>query len=340
MARVGIKTYKNSALATVVSVIGSLFELGGITTMVNGGLDYLLVGFLLALWGAAHFVAAERLSDYAQYRTWKRQIEQKVDAEQIMQDEALAISIYSTNPCKRVLKYIQNLNPTAAEQIQQQIAAEGKQKKPKKGLIRAAAIGGALVVLLGIFTLVQSSKTPKFSVGSISGNHYSNRFLGIQCTLGNDWEVLSRKELAEENQITGNVTDEDYQKRMAAADQFYDLVASQKNSLNSLNLSIQKLSGAAGRISERQLVEQGVSESRQALEKIGAADITSNVSQITFAGKEHACIRLKATLSGVPIYTTQICIKVNDRVAILTVGTVLSDHTDEILSLFQSFQSE
>lgn len=344
MARVRIRVYKNSALATVVSIIGCFFELGGITVMANGGAGNLLGGFLLALWGVAHFAVAERLSDYAQYRIWKRQIEQKVDVERIAHDNELAIQVYQTNPCKRVLKYIQNLNPTAAEQIQQQIAAEGKQKKPKKGLILAAAIGGALVLLLGIFTLVQSFNTPKFSEGIREGNHYASSFLEIQCTLDDDWRILSDQELAEKNKTTGDTTGnllgEDYQKRLEKAGFFYDLLAQQKSGLSSLSLSIEKLSGTGRYATEMQHAQLAVDDTKKTLEKMDVSEITTDVSEITFAGKTHACIRMKGTVSGWPVYATQVLLKQGERMAIITVESIATDDTDEILSLFQPFQSK
>lgn len=341
MARVGIKIYKNSALATVVSIIGCCFELGGITVMANGGPGYLLNGFLLILWGVAHLAVAERLSDYAQYRTWKRQLEQKIDVESIAQNKELAIQVYQSNPCKRVLKFIQNLNPEAAEQIKQQFP---EVKKPKKGLIRAAAIGGVLILLVGIFALVQSSKTPKFSVGIREGNHYASSFLEIQCTLDDDWGILSDQELAEKNKTagdtTGNLMGEDYQKRLEKAGFFYDLLAQRRNDLTSLSLSIEKLSGTGRYATEMQHAQLAVDDSKKALEIMDVAEITTDVSEITFAGKTHACIRMKGTVSGWPVYATQVLLKQGDRMAVITVESIETDHTDEILSLFQPFSSK
>ena len=112
--------YKNSFLASVVSLIGCSAVLAGIA---NFGDDptmavlCIVVGIVLAIWG-------KNISDNKSFNKWWKQIEEKNLEPVIAKDLNTAVAIYNKNPQDRTLQKIASLNPAFAEHIRKSIAAK------------------------------------------------------------------------------------------------------------------------------------------------------------------------------------------------------------------------
>ena len=110
--------YKNSFLASLVSILGCICLMGGIMGAAEGeeGMAFLiLVGIPLIVWGKI-------ISNNKAFKKWWKQIEDKNLEPVIARDLNTAIAIYNKNPQKRTLKKIATLNPSFAQQIEQSIA--------------------------------------------------------------------------------------------------------------------------------------------------------------------------------------------------------------------------
>ena len=117
-----IRWYKNSFLASLVSIIGCLIILGGIAMFsdsIGGAIAMIVVGLALAVWGKI-------ISDAKAFKTWWKQVADAGLVPQIAQNTATAIAVYNKNPQKRTLEKIRELNPVAAQQIAASIAAKKK----------------------------------------------------------------------------------------------------------------------------------------------------------------------------------------------------------------------
>ena len=117
-----IRWYKNSFLASVVSIIGCLIILGGIASFsesIGGAIALIIAGLALAVWG-------KNISDNKAFKTWWQQVVDAGLVPQIAQNTATAIAIYNKNPQHRTLNKIRELNPAAAQQIAASIAAKKK----------------------------------------------------------------------------------------------------------------------------------------------------------------------------------------------------------------------
>ena len=126
MARITI--YKNSFLATLVSICGYIGVVCGVMVMFEGdiaaGILMLAVGIGLAVW-------ASKISQNKQFKTWKKQVEVKGLVPGVQSSVQTAIQVYNTNPSTKTLNYIRTLNPAAAENIAQQLAAKKANAKKK-----------------------------------------------------------------------------------------------------------------------------------------------------------------------------------------------------------------
>ena len=117
-----VRWYKNSFLASLVSIIGCLMIVGGIASFgadVVTAIIFIVIGMVLAVWG-------KNISDNKAFKTWWQQIADAGLIPQIAQNTSVAIDIYRKNPQHRTLQKIRELNPAAAQQIQASIDAQKK----------------------------------------------------------------------------------------------------------------------------------------------------------------------------------------------------------------------
>lgn len=110
--------YKNSFLASLVSIIGCITAVGGIATFsedVAGAIALIAVGVALAIWGRS-------ISKNKSFKKWWKQIEDNNLETAIARDLNTAIAIYQKNPDKRTIKKIGELNPQFATYIEEKVA--------------------------------------------------------------------------------------------------------------------------------------------------------------------------------------------------------------------------
>ena len=117
-----IRWYKNSFLASLVSILGCVLIMSGIAAFsasVGGAIAMILIGLAMAVWG-------KNISDNKAFKTWWQQVVDAGLVSQIAQNTATAIAVYNKNPQTRTLQKIRELNPAAAQQIQASIDAKKK----------------------------------------------------------------------------------------------------------------------------------------------------------------------------------------------------------------------
>ena len=104
--------YKNSLLASVVSILGCMVIM---LVILEFGFDEDGIKFLLL--GLALLAAGKLISNRKVFKTWWKQVEDLDLVDKIRQDGAVAKMVYDKNPKRATLKKIEKLNPTAAEAI-------------------------------------------------------------------------------------------------------------------------------------------------------------------------------------------------------------------------------
>ena len=117
--------YKNSVLATLVSLFGCAWAIAGIAACAEGEIGG---GIVIIALGVVFLVWARSISRNKAFKKWWKQVKDNNLEPQIAGSADVAISIYNKNPQKRTLKKIAELNPAAAEMIGKQLA----QKKAAK----------------------------------------------------------------------------------------------------------------------------------------------------------------------------------------------------------------
>lgn len=110
--------YRNSFLASLVSILGGVMFFGGIATIVEdvaGGIAIMAVGVVMMIWGKV-------ISNNKAFKKWWKQIKDNNLENTIKSDLNTAIAIYQKNPQKRTIKKIAELNPQYATYITENVA--------------------------------------------------------------------------------------------------------------------------------------------------------------------------------------------------------------------------
>lgn len=184
----------------------------------------------------------------------------------------------------------------------------------------------------------QSSETDKtdakLTLGTVSGTTYENEFMGIGCKLEDGWTFASEDDLKALINITIDKFDEDYQEQLEAATILYAMQATDSATGNNININLEKLSGLNKTLTASKYVDSAMSQMSSALESAGFSNLEIQKTEVEIDGTKHPAIAISADVSGIKIYEKVVCIKCGDYIANITLATVSSDTTDELLSKF------
>ncbi len=106
--------YRNSFLASVVSIAGCGILIGGIAVIAEGDI---LPGIAFIAAGLGLCILARVISGNKSFKKWWKQVTDANLEGAIARDADLAVKIYNKNPQNRTLKKIEQLNPAAADFI-------------------------------------------------------------------------------------------------------------------------------------------------------------------------------------------------------------------------------
>lgn len=121
MIRFRFTIYKNSILASLCNVFGTIFSISGIIVLIS---EDFMEGITLTIWGLLHIWWAASISKKKQFKQFVKFLQQNDIDSQMITSSNLCFEIYNKMPDKRTLKYIASLNPQAASQIQAMITKQ------------------------------------------------------------------------------------------------------------------------------------------------------------------------------------------------------------------------
>lgn len=194
-------------------------------------------------------------------------------------------------------------------------------------------------------TTVPATTVPAKQEGTLAGetvnNVYKNEFLGITCTLDEDWTVFNEEQLAQLVGVTLDIMDNDaleaaMEKGAVVTAFFAQAMGGQLN----MNISLERLNLVNGiLLDEESYLAIAKDQVNSALSGMGLENITMENVKLQFAGQERHGLRLRGTLQGVDFYETLVCIKIGNYMANITACSVGADHTDSMLELFQKLEN-
>lgn len=183
------------------------------------------------------------------------------------------------------------------------------------------------------------------SLGRLVGGEYTNEYIGLGCTLDENWEFYAAEELQELPEIvTEALEGSDLVGEDGMPDQITDMMAENLNDLTTMNLLYTKLSMqerlAYAVMTEETLIDITLEQKDDmiaAYAQMGIEVFSIEKDTVTFLGEERCVLRTEASIEGVPYYTLQMFdYNLGQYYTTLTLASYLEDNTDSLLDLWYS----
>ena len=174
-----------------------------------------------------------------------------------------------------------------------------------------------------------------FSIGTNSGNTYMSEFIGVKCTLDENWVLMTDEEIRAQNEATLGLLGDEYEKLLANAVNAYDMMATNVNEMDTVAVLLEKLSGVNVLLTEVQYIEASKDMAVAGLEQMGFTIEAADVITVQFAGAEHTALSITGNYLGVPVYECVVAVKCGEYVACVTACTWLENTCMDVLNLFQ-----
>ncbi len=170
----------------------------------------------------------------------------------------------------------------------------------------------------------------------VDGNTYINEALGYALVLGEEWTVADEAGLAQMAGLTADLlNDETARENLKNGVTMYDFYASKDGGMSTLNVTIAANTASALTLMDEQtMLDLTISMTKDALEASGFENLTMETAPITFAGEEHLCIELSATISGLTVYERLMMFATEECVYTLTACSFNEDLTADYLAMF------
>lgn len=179
-------------------------------------------------------------------------------------------------------------------------------------------------------------KALKFSLGSVASNTYNNDFLGLSCTLPSEWTFYSEAEILKINNIAGEFYDEDVKKQLENATVIYDMYAVIAEKGYNINVNLEKLNVLqAAALNIKTTLESQIDIIKSSYENMGYTDVKIAYQKITVDGKELDALKFSAKIQGIDFYGLCFTFLKENYLANVTVSTLQTDSTSEILGYFK-----
>lgn len=182
---------------------------------------------------------------------------------------------------------------------------------------------------------ISSGEETEFGIGKAEGNTYKNDFLGLSCTLPEEWSFYSDAQIAELNGVAQEYVDKDVAEALKNAQIIYDMYASNSIDFSSVNINLEKLSGAQTvAMSVKEALEGQLLAIKASFGNMGYENVSVEYATVTVDGKTFDGIELSAEIDGTDFYEKIFSFKKGGYMANVTIAVLGEDKTEEILKYF------
>ena len=173
-------------------------------------------------------------------------------------------------------------------------------------------------------------------LGDFADGIYTNDFLGIRCQVDEAWTVYSDAQLAQLNGLVlETMTDADLVEQLKKSNVAHLFYAAADGGHRTVNVVLENIGVVNGvLLDEKTYMALSVEQLPAALQSMGLTNVTAVAATESFAGTDHAAVRVRGELSGVNFYEKIICIKTGSYFGLVTVASYHNDETDALLRMF------
>ncbi len=203
--------------------------------------------------------------------------------------------------------------------------------------VRGEILGGGSSVEEISSELETSSEEaqPEFSMGKATSNTYKNDFLGLNCTLPEEWVFYTDKQILELNNVVGEVIDEKTASQLENANIIYDMYASIEAEGSSININLEKFSAVQMvTLDIKQVLEAQIDTIKSAYQNMGYTDTQVTYQKVKVDGKEFDALKITAKIQGIDFYSVSFAFKKGNYLANVAIGSLQTDKTDTYMGYF------
>ncbi len=176
-----------------------------------------------------------------------------------------------------------------------------------------------------------------FEKGGVSQQTYKNEFIGIGCTLDDDWTFYTDDQIAQLNGIAADAMDEEVAEMIANATIIYDMFAENTATAENVNINLEKLTRAKVLMLDIETTFKSQTPSlKSTYENMGATEFSYTIEKTSFTGKDQVSMKVKAKINGVDMYQTMVALKTGQYLTNICATSYQTDTTEEVLGKFFS----
>ncbi len=172
--------------------------------------------------------------------------------------------------------------------------------------------------------------------GTVSGDAYENRFLGIGCRLPG-WHYLSQEEIAEQYNLAKYICSDDVTELLENNPATTVMFASSEDGQRNINIQVQNLRLSFGGVySEEQILNIYVPMLENMLTQAGYTDLSIERGTVRFLGSERSCITITGKIYGIDIRQKQLFIFRDKYASFITFTGMSGTDVDDLIAAFYS----
>lgn len=187
----------------------------------------------------------------------------------------------------------------------------------------------------------------KFALGTFENGIYTNSYLGITCTLDNNWTLTPAEQLQTLPDNIRDVLDStELGSMMDSYTQIIDMQAENSKDLTNISVAYTKI-GLAERLVYMSMTEEEIIDSTLAMkdvlissyEQVGITVNEMKKVSVTFLGQTHTAIWIDCSVQNIPCYMLQLTyFQLGEYGVTLSLGSYLEDKTADLLALFDTIE--
>ena len=175
-----------------------------------------------------------------------------------------------------------------------------------------------------------SQSIPAFSLGKAEGNTYKNEFLELSCSIPSGWRFYSDQEILKLNNFSADAITDPIIERLKDYKTIYMMAADNQTEGSSISIVLEK----HGALNLKQTLEMQIHNTKKVYENQGYTDINILYQKTDVNGKNYDSLVTTAKIYGIDFYSTVFVFKKDNFLAYITVTSLFTDKTAEILGYF------
>jgi hypothetical protein len=181
----------------------------------------------------------------------------------------------------------------------------------------------------------ETEEEEAFEFGEVDANVYENKFIGIGCSLSDEWGFYSDEEIKELNNMATDMAGDEFAEAVADAQMIYDMYAVHSDGMSSINVNLENIGIAKiALVDVAESLESSKSILEDAFSNMGYEDISIESTTVTIDGEEFAALNVSASYSGMNMYELVFSGKAGKYMWTTTIGTFGEDSTQELFDTF------